>query len=83
MVRVSDSLAGVFGLRKLLQYALNDPTYRVGTSVDLGTALLFLEIMKAASDEPQWFIHGKWAMIQAIEQRVETELSAIKERVRL
>lgn len=48
-----------------------------GNLTDVSTALLVIEIAKIAQDRPEWFPRGKWATIQAIQERCGAELSKL------
>jgi hypothetical protein len=43
--------------------------------VEIAPALFLVEIMKRAEDLPEYFPRGKWATIQAIEDRLDEALT--------
>ena len=42
--------------------------------VEVHVALLIVELAKRAEDRPEWFPHGKWATIQAIQAQCDKQL---------
>jgi hypothetical protein len=62
------------GLELMLTAAIGDHGYHMGY-VDVAVALLVIEAAKRADDRPEWFPHGRWATIQAMQQRTEDELA--------
>jgi len=69
------------GLKRMMSYILNDEEqgYTDSPLVDVPTALFIIEVAKLVNDREDWFPHGKWATIQAIQERIETELKALTE----
>lgn len=70
---VTDNQSTREGLEKLLLAALGDHGH-VLPHVEIGTALLIIELAKRAEDRSNWFPRGKWATIQSIQNRVENDL---------
>ena len=58
------------GLRDMLTAAIGDHEYELGC-VDCAVALLVIEAAKRAEDRPDWFPAGKWATIQAMQDRTD------------
>lgn len=56
------------GLRLLMEYARQKT---LQPTVDIPTALKLVEVAKDAQDLPSFFPHGKWATIQAIQERID------------
>lgn len=50
--------------------------------VELPEALFIIELARRAEDRDEWFPHGKWATIQAIEERTYRELDKLKREIR-
>lgn len=46
--------------------------------VELPEALFIIELARRAEDKDEWFPHGKWATIQAIQERVNRQLDKLK-----
>ncbi len=46
--------------------------------VEVPIALLLIEVAKRAEDRADFFPHGKWATIQAIQDRVNRQLDKLK-----
>lgn len=68
----------VDGLSQMLESALGGSQgYTDSRLVEVPIALLIIEIAKVAEDREEWFPCGKWATIQAIQARVEKEISAL------
>ena len=44
--------------------------------IEVGIALLIVEISKRVTDKPEWFPKGKWATIQSIQEKVATIIEA-------
>mgnify|MGYP001613329554 CR=1 FL=1 len=65
----------VNGLGLMLEAALGQHGYTDSRLVEVPIALLIIEIAKIAEDRDEWFPAGKWALIQAIQARVEKELT--------
>lgn len=61
------------GLTDMLTAAIGDHGYEL-RYVDVSLALLVIEVAKRAEDRDEWFPRGKWATIQAMQERVEREL---------
>jgi len=70
-VRLSNSTDVLDGLRLMLRQYILEENEWVQPLVNVEIALLIVEIAKNAQDEDIWFPHGKWATIQAIEERIE------------
>ena len=86
LIRITDSPAVLDGLRMMLDATLGKGAgdgYLPCATVEAPTALLVLAIARLADDDDQrkdgeeWFPRGKWATIQALESRVERELSRL------
>ena len=70
------------GLALMMNAALNEPEESghyidYPRFVEIQEALLIIEIAKRAEDKAEWFPHGKWATIQALENRVGEELGKL------
>ncbi len=72
-VLLSDSSRVLDGLSLMMEAALGPHDYVHGY-VGVEVALLITEIAKLADDREAWFPRGKWATIQAIEERINLEL---------
>ena len=72
-VRLTDSDRVRDGLEDMLTAAIGDHGYDLGF-VEPGLALLVIEAAKRAEDRDEWFPRGKWATVQAMQERVEREL---------
>ena len=64
------------GLEKMMAAAMGENGY-VATFVEVPVALFIIEVAKRAMDCKDWFPHGKWATIQAVQSRVEKEFEAL------
>ncbi len=73
---LSDSASVCEGLDRMLTAAIGEHGYRMA-AVEAGAALLVLEAAGRAEDRPEWFPRGKWATIQAMQERVEVELQKL------
>jgi len=65
--RVRDGLADM--LTAAIGYHAHELRY-----VEVSLALLVIEAAKRAEDREDWFPRGKWATIQAMQERTEREL---------
>jgi hypothetical protein len=72
-VRLTDSDSVRDGLEAMLTAAIGEHGYGLGF-VEPGLALLVIEAAKRAEDREDWFPRGKWATVQAMQERVEREL---------
>ena len=72
-VRLTDSDRVRDGLEDMLTAAIGDHGYDLGF-VEPGLALLVIEAAKRAEGRDEWFPRGKWATVQAMQERVEREL---------
>ena len=72
-VQLTDSDRVRDGLEDMLTAAIGEHGYGLGF-VEPGLALLVLEAAKRAEDRDDWFPRGKWATVQAMQERVEREL---------
>jgi hypothetical protein len=72
-VLLSDSSKVVDGLSAMMDAAVG-PHDSVYSYVSVEIALLIVEIAKLAEDRAEWFPRGKWATIQAIEERIQLQL---------
>lgn len=72
---LSNSEAGDAGILTMLEHFLGPHDY--SRLVDVGVALMVIEIAKRADDRPEWFIRGKWTMIQAIQGRIAIQIDAM------
>lgn len=61
------------GLVDMLTAAIGEHAYVLG-HVEVEIALLVIEAAKRAEDREDWFPRGKWATVQAMQERVEREL---------
>lgn len=50
--------------------------------VELPEALFIIELARRAEDKEEWFPYGKWATIQAIQERTHRELDKLKKEIR-
>ena len=64
------------GLEKMMAAAMGENGY-VATFVEVPVALYIIVVAKRAMDYGDWFPHGKWATIQAVQSRVEKEFEAL------
>lgn len=64
------------GLANMLETAIG-PNEIIQVFVPLEWALFILCLAKEAPDKDQWFPRGKWATIQAIEGRIDKEISKL------
>lgn len=64
------------GLEKMMVTAIGENGY-VATFAEVPVALFIIEVAKRAMDCKDWFPHGKWATIQAIQNRVEKEFETL------
>lgn len=68
----------VEGLGKMLEAALGGPHgYTDSLIAEVPIALYIVEIAKIADDKEEWFPLGKWATIQAIQGRIEKEITTL------
>ena len=68
----------VDGLGKMLEAALGGPHgYTDSLIAEVPIALYIVEIAKIADDKEEWFPLGKWATIQAIQGRIEKEITTL------
>jgi hypothetical protein len=66
----------VEGLGKMLEAVLGEPHgYTDSRLVEVPIALFIMSLAKLAEDKAEWFPLGKWATIQAIEDRIEKEIA--------
>lgn len=72
-VRLTDSDRVRDGLEDMLTAAIGEHGYDLGF-VEPGLALLVIEAAKRADDRDDWFPRGKWATVQAMQERTEREL---------
>lgn len=72
-VMLTDSPRVREGLTDMLTAAIGDHGYSLGY-VDVQLALLVIEAAKRAEDREDWFPRGKWATVQAMQERTEREL---------
>jgi len=72
-VRLTDSDSVRDGLEDMLTAAIGEHGYDLGF-VEPGLALLVIEVAKRAEDREDWFPRGKWATVQAMQERTEREL---------
>ena len=61
------------GLADMLTAAIGDHAHEL-RHVDVSLALLVIEAAKRAEDREDWFPRGKWATVQAMQERTEREL---------
>jgi len=64
------------GLSAMIESAIG-PHEIVQVFVSMQWALFIVALAKRAPDKPEWFPKGKWATIQAIEDRIVNELQKI------
>lgn len=72
-VMLTDSDRVRDGLADMLTAAIGDHAHEL-RHVDVSLALLVIEAAKRAEDREEWFPRGKWATVQAMQERVEREL---------
>jgi hypothetical protein len=72
-VHLTESSRTLDGLRDMMQ-AADDAAELAQHWVDVSTALLIIEVAKRAEDRPEWFLRGKWATIQSMQDATEREL---------
>lgn len=75
-IYLSESVATIEGLRQMLIAHLGHNAYSQRW-VSVPEALLIIEIAKRAQDKDEWFPRGKWATIQALQDRVHAELDKL------
>lgn len=73
VVNLTESYAVRDGLSAMLTAAIGEHAYCL-SHVDAATALLVIEAAKRADDREDWFPRGKWATVQAMQERTEREL---------
>ena len=73
-VLLTDSGTVQRGLEDMLTAAIGGHAY-VLRHIDVPLVLLVIEAAKRAEDRDEWFPRGKWATVQAMQERVEKELS--------
>ena len=73
IVQLTGSHTVCDGLAAMLTAAIGEHAYCL-SHVDAATALLVIEAAKRAEDREDWFPRGKWATVQAMQERVEREL---------
>lgn len=67
------------GLNRIAQDMLDDEACLCPSAyVEPSDALFIIEMAKRAEDREDYFPHGKWATIQAIQERVDKELDKLK-----
>ena len=74
-----DDPAGLSALRRVKRSPAS-PAMRhgyVATFAEVPVALFIIEVAKRAMDCKDWFPHGKWATIQAIQNRVEKKFKTL------
>ena len=72
-VALTDSSRVRDGLADMLTAAIGEHGYSL-EHVDVQLALLVIEAAKRAEDRENWFPRGKWATVQAMQDRTEREL---------
>lgn len=72
-VQLTDSDRVRDGLADMLTAAIGDHAHEM-RHVDVSLALLVIEAAKRAEDREDWFPRGKWATVQAMQERTEREL---------
>lgn len=65
------------GLRAMMEF-MTESNEWISSSVDVPMALFIVEVAKRAPDKAEFFPHGKWATIQAIQERIDKELDKLK-----
>ena len=65
------------GLKSMMEAAIGLNKI-VQVFVPMQWALFIVEVAKRAPDKEEWFPNGKWATIQAIQERIDKELNEIK-----
>lgn len=73
-ILITDSPRVRDGLVNMLTAAIGEHDYTMAYT-DPAIALLVIEAAKRAEDRDDWFPRGKWATIQATQERVERELA--------
>lgn len=76
-VSLSDFKDSGEAILRMLEHYIGDHDYQRLVPIEI--ALLVVEIAKRAEDRPDWFVRGKWAMIQAIQDRIAIEIAIIME----
>ena len=72
-VLLTDSPTVRDGLDAMLTAAIGEHGYMLDY-VDVQLALLLIEAAKRADDREDWFPRGKWATVQAMQERTDREL---------
>lgn len=76
LIHLSDSSRVRDGMADMLTAAIGEHGYTL-TWVEPAIALLVIECAKRAEDRDEWFPHGKWATIQAIQAKVDAQLNTL------
>lgn len=74
LIEVGHLSGTVYGLEQMMEATSNDFIDVVRSWMEVPQVLLLIELAKRAPDTKEFFPHGKWATIQAIQERVSTEL---------
>jgi hypothetical protein len=77
LIMLSEGDRVLDGLSNMMAKALDDPGFELLRYVDLPTALFVVEVAKRAEDREDWFPRGKWATIQALQDRIEREMEGL------
>ena len=64
------------GLDRAIEFAIGAHDY-IHTYVEIPTAMFIIEIAKRSEDKSEWFPHGKWSTIQAIQARIDIEINKL------
>ena len=75
-VILTDSPTVRDGLDAMLTAAIGEHGYMLDY-VDVQLALLLIEAAKRADDREDWFPRGKWATVQAIQERTDRALRGL------
>jgi hypothetical protein len=73
LIQLSESKSVLDGLDAMVTARIGSHNY-VHMFVDVPVACFVVTVAKLADDEPEWFIRGKWATIQAIETRIHESI---------
>jgi len=79
-ILISKSIQVRDGLSDMLETAIG-PHNIVQVFVPLQWALFIEYLAKGASDKEEWFPHGKWATIQALQGRIGMEIDKVWEGI--
>lgn len=80
-IHLTSSRSTLEGLKLMIHESIGDNDY-VYSSVDIPVALYICEVAKRAVDIDRYFPFGKWATIQAIQERIDKQLDHLHRKDR-